>query len=105
MSATSGGTLWASAPPRPNRSAMSSTRPPRRVDLEKLVVTVGVSRVDLHGEDRVQGGELGAFTCGGVLNPVPHANDVTRSLPGHAAKIHGSAAAVAALGGPADVTC
>lgn len=40
-------------------------RPPRRVDLEKLVVTVGVSRVDLHGEDRVRGGELGAFTGGG----------------------------------------
>src|SRR6478672_11412860 len=32
-------------------------RPPRRVDLEKLVVTVGVSRVDLDGEDRVWGSE------------------------------------------------
>lgn len=50
-------------------------RPPRRVDLEKLVVTVGVSRVDLDGEDRVWGGELGAFASGGVLSQVRHADD------------------------------
>jgi hypothetical protein len=38
-------------------------------------MTVGVCRVDLHAEDHVRGGELGAFAGGGVLNQVLHADD------------------------------
>jgi hypothetical protein len=53
-----------------------SGRPSRRVDLEELVVIIGVITVDLHGEDGVWGGELDAFPRCGVLNLMRHISDV-----------------------------
>ncbi len=61
---------------RPPRPMQRSGRPSRRVDLEELVVIIGVITVDLHGEDGVWGGELDAFSRGGVLNLMRHISDV-----------------------------
>ena len=60
---------------RPSFAMRWSGRSPRRIDLEELVMPVGVGCVDLHGDDRVWGGEFDAFGSGGVLNQMRHTSD------------------------------
>ncbi len=79
-------------------------RPERRVYLETLVVTVGVSRVDLHGEDRVWGGELGAFSRGGVLNQVRNADDA-KAAGLSVSELHAAAIRVIGDEVSSDLTC
>ena len=59
----------------PASSVQWGGRPPRRVDLEELILIVGMFRIDLHRENRVRQGELDALARGGVLNQMCHTSD------------------------------
>jgi hypothetical protein len=60
---------------RPSRAMQWCGRSSGCIDLEELVVIIGVSTIDLHSEYGVRSGELDSFPCGCVLNLMRHTSD------------------------------